>query len=117
MCCSVHLQKESLKNIKLITYADQLCNGYFRQTDAGPDPCPEGNGMDYEARARNQRRQMSRAGAQHGQTRGAARKRANGLTFVPTLALTCPPTGQAAEARGSAALASLRGSPAHLADA
>lgn len=36
---------------------------------------------------------------------------------MPTLALTCPPTGQAAEARGSAALASLRGSPAHLADA
>ena len=56
MCCSIHSEKESLKNIKLITYADQLCNGYSSQTDSDPDQCPEGNGMDYEARARNKRR-------------------------------------------------------------
>ena len=45
-----------------------------RQTLWAGSMLGEGNGMDYEARARDKRRQMRRAGAQCGRTRGAAQK-------------------------------------------
>ena len=87
MMFSVHPQEESLKKIELVTHGIQKRNGYFCQTGSGPDPCPEANGVDYEARTRNERRRTRRAAGHDGRARGAGQKRANMLASVSTLTL------------------------------
>ena len=84
---SVSPEKEPFKNIELVTHTIHLTVTFSAQTGSGPDPCPEGNGVDYEARARNKRRRTRRAAAHDDRARGAGQKRAKMLASVPTLAL------------------------------
>ena len=80
-------EKEPLKNIELATHTVHLIVTFFWQTCSGPDPWPEANGVDYEARARNKLRRTRRTPAHDDRACGAGQKRAKMLASVPTLAL------------------------------